>query len=120
MILTLARNVNPVDVAAGMAAFVVASSANLWSRIQGEIAVPFILSAVQYLGPGSLGVIGAANMFADDSGSGGGSGTGGSSFALDMIVRAMSIALGVYVANRLVFPMAKELQAKWIDRVMTF
>ncbi|KAJ3244134.1 hypothetical protein HDU78_011398 [Chytriomyces hyalinus] len=124
MILTLARNVNPVDVAAGMAAFVVASSANLWSRIQGEIAVPFILSAVQYLGPGSLGVIGAANMFADDTGSGGGSGTGGSSFALDMIVRAMSIALGeffcVYVANRLVFPMAKELQAKWIDRVMTF
>ncbi|KAJ3235314.1 hypothetical protein HDU77_000281, partial [Chytriomyces hyalinus] len=126
MILTLARNVNPVDVAAGMSAFVVASSANLWSRVQGEIAVPFILSAVQYLGPGSLGVIGAANMFADDAGSGGGggssgsSGTGGSSFALDMIVRAMSIALGVYVANRLVFPMAKELQAKWIDRVMTF
>ncbi|KAI8830791.1 hypothetical protein BJ741DRAFT_711849 [Chytriomyces cf. hyalinus JEL632] len=125
MILTIARNVNPVDVAAGMSAFVVASGANLWSRIQGEIAVPFILSAVQYLGPGSLGVIGAANMFADDSGSGGGSGTGGSSFALDMIVRAMSIALaivkqGVYVANRLVFPMAKELQAKWIDRVMTF
>ncbi|KAI8825361.1 hypothetical protein BJ741DRAFT_632529 [Chytriomyces cf. hyalinus JEL632] len=91
MILTLARNVNPVDVAAGMSAFVVASSANLWPRIQGEIAVPFILSAVQYLGPGSLGVIGAANMFADDAGSG-----GGSSFALDMIVRAMSIALGEF------------------------
>ncbi|KAJ3234494.1 hypothetical protein HDU81_001381 [Chytriomyces hyalinus] len=116
VILTLARNVNPVDVAAGLAAFVVASIANFWSRLRGEIAVPFILSAVQYLGPGSLGVIGAANMFSDDTGSG----TGGSSFALDMIVRAMSIALGVYVANLLVFPMAKELQAKWIDRVMTF
>ncbi|KAI8611600.1 hypothetical protein BC830DRAFT_1140518 [Chytriomyces sp. MP71] len=89
LVLTLARNFNPVDVAAGFAAFIVASAANLWSRMTSEIAVPFILSAVQYLGPGSLAVYGAANMFSDDSGAG-----GGSTFAIDMIVRAMSIALG--------------------------
>ncbi|KAI8608208.1 hypothetical protein BC830DRAFT_1156265 [Chytriomyces sp. MP71] len=114
-VFTLARNLNSVDVAAGIAAFVVAACANVWSRVMHEIGVPFTVSGVLFLVPGSLGVNGAAKMFMTGTQM-----ASGSAFGIDMISRSMAIALGIYVANRLVFATNPEQQAKLIEKTMAF
>ncbi|ORY51412.1 hypothetical protein BCR33DRAFT_846216 [Rhizoclosmatium globosum] len=112
VIFTFARRYLPTTEAAGIASFGVAVIANVMARWTNEIAVPFILAAMQYLGPGAVGVRGAAKVFQETS--------DGTTFGMDMIAMAMALAIGIFLANKLVFSLQPSLQAKWLDKAMTF
>ncbi|KAJ3179290.1 hypothetical protein HDU87_002899 [Geranomyces variabilis] len=86
------------DITAGMAAFTMAVVANLYARRNNDVAIGPILAGITWLVPGGIGVRGA---IAAVSGS---ASTGGTTFGIDMITRAMSIAVGIYMANVVAFP----------------
>ncbi|TPX49965.1 hypothetical protein SeLEV6574_g01159 [Synchytrium endobioticum] len=97
------------DTATALAAFVLGLGANIYSRCTNDIAIGAILCGMIWLAPGSLGVIGARDLFDSSSELG-----GGTTFGIEMMTRAMSIAIGLYVANVAVFPLAK-LQKEFED-----
>ena len=54
-----------------------------------------------FLVPGTVGVIGFYDMLRQNEG------TSGTSFAVDIIVKAMSLALGLYLSTLVIFPMKR-------------
>ncbi|KAI9348202.1 hypothetical protein BDR26DRAFT_915963 [Obelidium mucronatum] len=112
VIFTICRNYLPSTEAAGVASFGMAIIANLMARLTNEIQVAFILAAMQYLGPGALGVKSAIKIFQETS--------DGMSFGTDMIQMAMALAIGIFMANKLVLGIQPGLQSKWLDKAMAF
>jgi uncharacterized membrane protein YjjB (DUF3815 family) len=101
------RNNNFISaVSAAIAAFVLTIVANIWAWTHNEVAISAIFSGVILMVPGTLGVKSATRMF--DAGAN----DGGTAFGIDMILRVITIALGIYVANVFVYPINKELQNK--------
>ncbi|KAI9104998.1 hypothetical protein DFS34DRAFT_605417 [Phlyctochytrium arcticum] len=94
------------DITAGMAAFSMAIAANIHARRSNEIAIGGVLSGIVWLVPGGIGVRGAMAALAKDVT------TGGTAFGIDMMVRAMSIAVGLYMANVLAFPIMTDAHAR--------
>ncbi|RKO93025.1 hypothetical protein BDK51DRAFT_25066, partial [Blyttiomyces helicus] len=86
------------DIAAGMAAFAIGTVANIHARRTNNIAIAAVLAGIFWLVPGGVGVKGAIAAFSSDSLA------SGTSFGIDMSTRAMSIAVGLFVANSLAFP----------------
>ncbi|KAJ3141801.1 hypothetical protein HDU90_006148 [Geranomyces variabilis] len=103
------------DITAGMAAFTMAVVANLYARRHNDVAIGPILAGITWLVPGGIGVRGA---IAAVSGS---NSTSGTTFGVDMITRAMSIAVGIYMANVVAFPIIvnQDERDKLRDKVMT-
>ncbi|KAJ3157518.1 hypothetical protein HDU86_003167 [Geranomyces michiganensis] len=77
------------DITAGMAAFTMAVVANLYARRNNEVAIGPILSGIVWLVPGGIGVRGAIAAVE------GATSATGTAFGIDMITRAMSIAVGI-------------------------
>ena len=63
-----------------------------------------VLSGIMYMVPGSVGVIGFYDMLRNES--------TGTNFALDTIVRGMTLALGLYLSNLVAFPMKRRNKIK--------
>ncbi|KAJ3056145.1 hypothetical protein HK097_007977 [Rhizophlyctis rosea] len=79
------------DVTVGFAAFALGIAANIYARRTNQIAIGGILAGIFWLVPGSTGVRGAIAAFQKDDAAT----SGGAGFGLDMIVRAMAIAVGL-------------------------
>ncbi|TPX65319.1 hypothetical protein SpCBS45565_g05266 [Spizellomyces sp. 'palustris'] len=103
------------DITAGMAAFSIAIAANLYARRKNEIAVGATLAGIVWLVPGGIGVRGVMAALAKDAAS------SGTAFGIDMMTRAMSIAVGLYMANVVAFPIITDRAARDAlrDKMMT-
>ncbi|KAI9187867.1 hypothetical protein H9P43_002258 [Blastocladiella emersonii ATCC 22665] len=99
--LTLASTVFNKDAAAAQAAFVIGIVSHLQARRKNDIAIASILAGVFWLAPGQIGVRGAAMLMSDDL-------KGSTSFAIDMLVRALNVSIGLYVSGLLLFPMIRK------------
>ncbi|KAJ3019154.1 hypothetical protein HKX48_002345 [Thoreauomyces humboldtii] len=101
------------DITAGMAAFVIAVVANLYARRNDDVAIGPILAGIVWLVPGGIGVRGAIAAV-EKTGS-------GTAFGIDMITRAMSIAVGIYMGNVLAFPIIVDQRSRDAlrDKTMT-
>ncbi|KAI9003143.1 hypothetical protein BC832DRAFT_92948 [Gaertneriomyces semiglobifer] len=94
------------DITAGMAAFSIALTANFYARRTNKIAIGAVLSGIVWLVPGGIGVRGALAYLNKDAIN------GGTAFGIDMITRAMSIAVGLYMANVMAFPIIMDARAR--------
>ncbi|KAI8819445.1 uncharacterized protein EV422DRAFT_498021 [Fimicolochytrium jonesii] len=77
------------DITAGIAAFSIGLLGNLYARQTDDVAIGAILAGIAWLVPGGIGVRGAIAAIAKDATS------SGTAFGIDMITRAMSIAVGI-------------------------
>ncbi|KAK9710681.1 pheromone-regulated protein prm10 [Basidiobolus ranarum] len=93
------------EVSAAISAFVIAFLGNVYTRITHRFGFAAVLSATMLLVPGSMGVKGFLALF-DEGGD-----NSGATLAFQMIVVAMSIAVGLFVASLLVYPFGKRRTA---------
>jgi uncharacterized membrane protein YjjB (DUF3815 family) len=129
---TFARAYFSQDIASAIAAFVLGIVANSWARWTNEIAIASVLAGMSFvtivyaivhklivsiLGIFWIvpGVVGAKSAFAFVSDTD--QGDSGTVFGLDMIIRAMSIAIGLHLANVAMFPMQQK-KARQLDEAM--
>lgn len=100
---TMSRLMFSFDISNVIVAFCIGVLGNLYARRFKDIALATILSAILFLVPGAIGVVGFYNMLASETSA------SGASFAVDVTYRAMSIALGLYLSMIMVFPMQRLL-----------
>ncbi|KAK9703856.1 pheromone-regulated protein prm10 [Basidiobolus ranarum] len=98
------------QVSAAISAFVVAFLGNVYSRITHRFGFAAVLSGTMLLVPGSMGVKGFLALFTDEKDRTDDN-SGGATLAFQMIVVALSIAVGLFVASLLVYPFGKRRTA---------
>ncbi|KAK9722355.1 pheromone-regulated protein prm10 [Basidiobolus ranarum] len=81
--------------------FAIAVIGNLYSRITHRLGYVAVLGATIMLVPGSLGVRGILAALSDDS-------QQGTGLPFQMIVIAMSLAVGLFIGSLIVYPMGKK------------
>ncbi|KAK9760471.1 pheromone-regulated protein prm10 [Basidiobolus ranarum] len=86
---------------AAISTFTIAIIGNLYSRITHNLGYVAVLGATIMLVPGSLGVKGILAAMSDDS-------QQGTWLPFQMIVIAMSLAVGLFIGSLLVYPMGKK------------
>jgi uncharacterized membrane protein YjjB (DUF3815 family) len=89
------------DTASAHAAFVIGLASHYYARRYNDLAIASILSGIFWLVPGAIGVRGATALLSTDEL------TGSTTFAIEMIVRAISISIGLYISGLIIFPMNK-------------
>ncbi|ORY38392.1 DUF1212-domain-containing protein [Rhizoclosmatium globosum] len=81
-------------------------TSNLYARITNDVAIAPILAGILLQVPGSLSVKSTLGFFGGISGSNSaGSVVDGISFTFEMLTIAMSLALGLFLSNLIVFPL---------------
>lgn len=83
-------------------AFALGLFGNIYARITKRLAFVPLMGGIIILVPGSIGVKGAVSLF---DGSNNGSGSG---FVFQVLGIALSLTLGLFMANLVVFPMGKK------------
>ncbi|ORY03087.1 DUF1212-domain-containing protein [Basidiobolus meristosporus CBS 931.73] len=81
--------------------FAIAVVGNLYSRITHRLGYVAVLGATIMLVPGSLGVKGILAALGDDS-------QQGTGLPFQMIVIAMSLAVGLFIGSLIIYPMGKK------------
>ncbi|KAH9250467.1 hypothetical protein BASA81_011754 [Batrachochytrium salamandrivorans] len=84
--------------ASALTAFSLGIVSNILARYRDNIAIASVLAGIFWLVPGSVGVRGAIAAFSGNAPA--------SAFGTEVIVRAMSIAVGLFASNAIVFPIA--------------
>ncbi|KAI9362466.1 hypothetical protein DFJ73DRAFT_948833 [Zopfochytrium polystomum] len=107
----LARMEFSPDIASAAAAFVLAIVANMWALSKNDVAIASIVAGVSWLVPGQLAVRSATQALAFDTAAS----SGGTTFGIGMILRAMAIAIGIYMANIAVHPISSNFE----DKILT-
>ncbi|KAI8852639.1 hypothetical protein BC829DRAFT_487345 [Chytridium lagenaria] len=87
------------EISSMIAAFVLGIISNCWARLSNDVAIASVLAGISWLVPGSVGVQSTFGLFQSSS-----DWTPGATFGMEMITRAMSIAIGLYMANAVIFP----------------
>jgi uncharacterized membrane protein YjjB (DUF3815 family) len=90
------------EIVTSVAAFGLGMFGNLYSRILKKMSFPILIGGIIILVPGSLGVRGAINLF--DGSSNDNSGI----FAVNMVAIGLSVTLGLFMANVVVYPNGKK------------
>ncbi|KAJ3370590.1 hypothetical protein GGF31_003903 [Allomyces arbusculus] len=98
--LLLSTSVFEKDTAAAQAAFTIGLTSHLYARKFNDIAMASLLAGIFWLVPGAMGVKGAASLMSEDL-------KGSTTFAIEMIVRALSLSIGLYVSSLLLPAMTK-------------
>eukprot|EP00760_Papus_ankaliazontas_P011557 PhM_4_TR14848/c0_g1_i2/m.82918 len=88
----------PIEITTTLSAFVIALSGNVFSKYRDRPSIIPLINGIILLVPGGLGVKGGLNMI---------SGTGGG-LSIQVITIALSISIGVFAANIVVFPRDKK------------
>ncbi|KAI9223897.1 hypothetical protein BC828DRAFT_402745 [Blastocladiella britannica] len=99
--LRIASLVFTKDASAALAAFMIGIVSHLYARYKDDLAIANIMAGIFWLTPGVIGVKGSAMLMTDDL-------NGSTSFALDMILRAISLSIGLYLSSLMLFPMARK------------
>ncbi|KAF9122522.1 hypothetical protein BGX30_001923 [Mortierella sp. GBA39] len=95
-----------LHIAAAVSAFVVGLLGNIYERLTHELAFVPILGAILLIVPGGMGVR-SSLLLLDQSGNA----AQGTVFALQMIIVALSIAVGLFASTLIVYPLGKKRNA---------
>lgn len=87
----------PAEAASVLASFAVVLFGNLYSKFTGKPSIPAVISGVIILVPGGIGVRGVTNILSDNI-------VQGIGFSFQMITIALSITVGMFIGNSIVFP----------------
>ncbi|KAF9171482.1 hypothetical protein BGX21_001311 [Mortierella sp. AD011] len=93
------------EVSSALASFSIGFVGNVYQRMTHQLTFPGVICAVFFLVPGSLGLKGAMAWFTDDM-------TGGVNFALQMVITAIAISVGLFGSALVVYPMGKSRSAQ--------
>jgi uncharacterized membrane protein YjjB (DUF3815 family) len=91
-----------VEIVTSVAAFGLGMFGNLYARLLKRLSFPILIGGIIILVPGSLGVRGAISLF--DGSQDGYSGE----FAINMVAIGLSVTLGLFMANVVVYPTGKK------------
>ncbi|KAF9198438.1 hypothetical protein BGZ49_000743 [Haplosporangium sp. Z 27] len=94
-----------IEVSSALSAFAIGLLGNLYQRWTRQLMFHAVLCAVFFLVPGSLGLKGAVSLFTDDM-------TGGVNFAIEMIISAIAISVGLFASALVVYPFGKTRSAQ--------
>jgi uncharacterized membrane protein YjjB (DUF3815 family) len=92
-----------------MASFSLGIVSNLIARYKDQIAVSSLTAGIFWLVPGSIGVKGIATLLTKGE---------ESDFVMQIILRIMSIAIGLYVSNIVVYPMSPKEREEQEDEFL--
>lgn len=93
------------EVSSALAAFAIGLCGNVYQRMTHQLTFQAVVCAVFFLVPGSLGLKGAMAWFTDDM-------AGGVNFALQMVITAIAISVGLFASALVVYPMGKARSAQ--------
>ncbi|KAF9915549.1 hypothetical protein BX616_005909 [Lobosporangium transversale] len=93
------------EVSSALAAFSIGFMGNVYQRITHQLTFQAVVCAVFFLVPGSMGLKGAMAWFTDDM-------AGGVNFALQMVITAIAISVGLFASALVVYPMGKARSAQ--------
>ncbi|KAG0024154.1 hypothetical protein BGZ81_007811 [Podila clonocystis] len=93
------------EVSSALAAFAIGFCGNVYQRVTRQLSFQAVVCAVFFLVPGSIGLKGAIAWFSDDISS-------GVNFALQMVVTAIAISVGLFTSALAVYPMGKSRSAQ--------
>ncbi|KAG0239702.1 hypothetical protein BGX31_002553 [Mortierella sp. GBA43] len=93
------------EVSSALAAFAIGLCGNIYQRMTHHLTFQAVVCAVFFLVPGSLGLKGAMAWFTDDM-------AGGVNFALQMVITAIAISVGLFASALVVYPMGKARSAQ--------
>jgi uncharacterized membrane protein YjjB (DUF3815 family) len=93
------------EVSSALAAFAIGLCGNLYQRATHQLTFQAVVCAVFFLVPGSLGLKGAMALFTNDM-------VGGVNFALQMVITAIAISVGLFASALVVYPMGKARSAQ--------
>ncbi|KAF9911726.1 hypothetical protein EC991_002454 [Linnemannia zychae] len=93
------------EVSSALASFAIGLCGNIYQRATHQLAFQAVVCAVFFLVPGSLGLKGAMALFTDDT-------AGGVNFALQMVITAIAISVGLFASALVVYPMGKARSAQ--------
>ncbi|KAF9144996.1 hypothetical protein BG015_012047 [Linnemannia schmuckeri] len=88
------------EVSSALAAFAIGLCGNIYQRLTRQLTFQAVVCAVFFLVPGSIGLKGAMAWFTEDM-------SGGINFALQMVVTAIAISVGLFTSALAVYPMGK-------------
>ncbi|KAG0363226.1 hypothetical protein BGZ54_008282 [Gamsiella multidivaricata] len=92
------------EVSSALAAFAIGLLGNVYQRLTRQLTFQAVVCAVFFLVPGSMGLKGAMSLFTDDM-------TGGVNFALQMVITAIAISVGLFTSALVVYPMGKKTRS---------
>ncbi|KAG0081422.1 hypothetical protein BGZ90_008408 [Linnemannia elongata] len=93
------------EVSSALAAFAIGLCGNIYQRLTRQLTFQAVVCAVFFLVPGSIGLKGAMAWFTEDM-------SGGINFALQMVVTAIAISVGLFTSALAVYPMGKTRSAQ--------
>ena len=93
------------EVSSALAAFAIGLCGNVYQRLTRQLSFQAVVCAVFFLVPGSIGLKGAMAWFTEDM-------SGGINFALQMVVTAIAISVGLFTSALAVYPMGKTRSAQ--------
>ncbi|KAI7824782.1 hypothetical protein BC939DRAFT_396390, partial [Gamsiella multidivaricata] len=93
------------EVSSALASFSIGFCGNIYQRVTHQLTFQAVVCAVFFLVPGSLGLKGAMALFTDDM-------AGGVNFALQMVITAIAISVGLFASALVVYPMGKSRSAQ--------
>lgn len=93
------------EVSSALASFAIGLCGNLYQRATHQLTFQAVVCAVFFLVPGSLGLKGAMALFTNDM-------AGGVNFALEMVITAIAISVGLFASALVVYPMGKARSAQ--------
>ncbi|KAI1317284.1 hypothetical protein EDD11_008772 [Mortierella claussenii] len=93
------------EVSSALASFSIGFVGNVYQRVTHQLTFQAVVCAVFFLVPGSMGLKGAMAWFTDDM-------AGGVNFALQMVITAIAISVGLFASALVVYPMGKARSAQ--------
>jgi uncharacterized membrane protein YjjP (DUF1212 family) len=93
------------EVSSAVAAFAIGLCGNIYQRLTRQLTFQAVVCAVFFLVPGSIGLKGAMAWFTEDM-------SGGMNFALQMVVTAIAISVGLLTSALAIYPMGKTRSAQ--------
>ncbi|KAF9127996.1 hypothetical protein BGW39_005442 [Mortierella sp. 14UC] len=93
------------EVSSALAAFAIGLCGNIYQRLTRQLTFQAVVCAVFFLVPGSIGLKGAMAWFTEDM-------SGGINFALQMVVTAIAISVGLFTSALAIYPMGKTRSAQ--------
>ncbi|KAF9192153.1 hypothetical protein BGZ51_006127 [Haplosporangium sp. Z 767] len=93
------------EVSSALAAFAIGLLGNIYQRLTKQLSFQAVVCAVFFLVPGSIGLKGAMALYTDDM-------TGGVNIAIQMVITAIAISVGLFASALVVYPMGKTRSAQ--------
>ncbi|KAF9581975.1 hypothetical protein BGW38_000823 [Lunasporangiospora selenospora] len=93
------------EVSSALASFAIGLIGNVYQRLTRQLTFQAVVCAVFFLVPGSMGLKGAMALFTEDM-------AGGFNFALQMVIAAIAISVGLFASALVVYPMGKARSAQ--------